>query len=67
MKQYPNLLREIAKRNMTIQQYADCIGVHRTSVSGWINGHREISVSALINSAKLFNCSIDYLLGIKEQ
>ncbi len=57
-------MREIReKRNLTQQQVADMMHVHRTTYNAWENGKDFISFSRLYQFALLFNVSLDYLIG----
>lgn len=50
--------------DMTQQQIADFLECKREVYRRYEKGHREIPIWALIKLAKLYDCSIDYLLGI---
>lgn len=40
--------------------------IAKATISQYENGNREPGLSLLINFAKYFNCSVDYLLGVSE-
>ena len=50
-------------RDLTQQQVADCLNMHRSVYRRYENGQREIPVWAVIKLADLYNTSTDYLLG----
>lgn len=59
---YPNIEAERARRNISKDSLAEQLGVSRKTLFNWMhNGN--IPVSALIQMADMFSCSIDYLLG----
>ena len=62
-KMYNNINVERVRNNMTIEDLAKAIGISvRTYYSWQTTGN--IPATKLIAMAKLFSCSIDYLLGL---
>lgn len=61
---YPNIDAERARAGLTTEVLACKLGVTRKTLYNWINSGN-IPQSALENMAAIFNCSIDYLLGVK--
>lgn len=59
-----NMRAERARKNLTIEQVADKIGVHANAVSRWENGDAEPSSRNLIALCKLYDCSPEYLLDM---
>ena len=55
------------EKSMTHRQLSDALGVSVVSISGWENGTRQPSASALISLANAFDVSVDYLLGVSVQ
>lgn len=53
-------------KGVTYQEFADDLGLNRTSVWQWENGQTSPAVQQLTNIAKYFDCSIDYLLGLSD-
>ena len=51
-------------KNLSQNELADILGVSQQSISKYENGSREAGYDILIRMSKLFNVSIDYLLGI---
>ena len=49
--------------DFTQQYVASYLNIHRVVYSRYENGIREIPVSCLISLSKLYNVSIDYLVG----
>lgn len=59
---YPNIEAERARNGVSKETLAEKLGVTRKTLYSWME-KGNIPLSALINMADLFNCSIDYLLG----
>ncbi len=61
-------LQELRKEyNMTQQKLATYLKVARPTVTCYENGTKMPSFEKLIEIAKLFNVSTDYLLGVSEE
>lgn len=59
---YPNIEAERARKGISNDRLAADLGVTRKTLYNWMfKGN--IPLSALIQMADLFDCSIDYLLG----
>lgn len=52
------------QHNMTQKELSSIINVSVVSISGWENGTRNPSAEAIIALAKVFNVTVDYLLGV---
>ncbi len=63
-KENLKLLR--TEQNIGQIQLAKEIGVSKGIISLWENGLREPSMSSLIQLAKYFNVSIDFLVGLEQ-
>lgn len=63
---FPNIAAERAKRKMSVDALAEKLGVTRKTVYNWENSGR-IPDIALEKMAKIFGCSIDYLLDTGEE
>lgn len=63
-KENLKLLR--AEKNIGQIQLAKELGVSKGIISLWENGLREPSMSSLIQLAKYFNVSIDFLVGLEQ-
>ncbi len=61
---YPNIDAERARRGMKKKEFAAALGVSIRSVINWQKGISELPCGKLIEIAKLFGCSTDYLLGL---
>ena len=59
---YPNIEAERARRGISNDVLAEHLGVTRKTLFNWMD-KGNIPVSALIQMADLFSCTIDYLLG----
>lgn len=55
------------KNNVTQEEVAKKIGIPRSTYSGYEKGVREAGYVVLIRLAKLFDVSVDYLLGLTEK
>ena len=61
-------LKELRMQNrLTQQQLAEMLGVTQAALSGWENEKSGIDNGSLLKCAKIFDVSIDYLLGRQEQ
>lgn len=61
---YPNINAERARMGLTLDQFADILGVTRKTVYNWtVKGN--IPQSKLEQMSAMFHCSIDYLLDYK--
>ena len=61
-------LKELRKQNrLTQQQLAEMLGVTQAALSGWENEKFGIDNGSLLKCAKIFDVSIDYLLGRQEK
>lgn len=61
---YPNINAERSRRGLTVSDFAKALGVTRKTVYNWmVRG--SIPQSKLEKMAKMFGCSIDYLLERK--
>ena len=58
---YPNINAERSRRKLTIEEFAQALGVTRKTIYNWMT-HGNIPQSKLEKMAEMFNCSIDYLL-----
>ena len=66
--EFGNRLKELLKENHLSQAaLATGIGVSQRAVSKWINNQSEPTESAIVNCAKYFDVSADYLLGLKDE
>ena len=59
---YPNIEAERARKAMSLEEFAEALGVTRKTVFNWMTSGN-IPLGKLICMADLFGCSIDYLLG----
>ena len=63
---YPNIAAERARRRMSLDGFAEALGVTRKTIWNWEhNGN--IPQKKLVKMAELFDCSIDYLLQGAEE
>ena len=61
-------LKELRKkRGLTQAQFGKLWGASQNTVSNWENGNSEISNDLLVQFAKYFSVSVDYLLGREDQ
>lgn len=59
---YPNIDAERARKGLSNDRLAEELGVARKTLYNWLN-NGNIPLTALIQMADMFDCSIDYLLG----
>lgn len=63
---YPNIEAERARSGMSKESLARELGVTRKTLHNWVRAGN-IPQSALERMATIFNCSVDYLLGVVTQ
>ena len=54
------------ENNLTQKQLADKLQTTNSSVCDWEKGRSQPDLKTLANMAQLFQVSVDYLLGLKE-
>lgn len=55
------------ERSMTLEEIADTLGISRQSIIYYIMGDRIPKVPILIQIAKMFGTSVDFLLGVSNE
>lgn len=60
---FPNIKAEMGRRGLTISGLANHMGLSYNSVSFKLHGKRDFTLTEIEKIAKLFNCSLDYLVG----
>lgn len=66
MNNFHNILKELREeKGISQTQFAKEFNVRQTTVSGWETGYREPDYNTLIELAKYFGVSTDYLLGLE--
>lgn len=60
---YPNIRAEMGRRKITIRELAEGLGLSASTVSSKLNGKREFTLSEIERIARMFDCSLDYLVG----
>ena len=68
---YKNVLgfriAQLRKENgLTQKQLADMLKVDNTTISSWELGKNDVPTAILVELAKLFDTTTDYLLGLTE-
>jgi transcriptional regulator with XRE-family HTH domain len=58
---------EREKKGLKQNELADLIGVSQQTISKYENGTREPDITNLINLSRIFDVSIDYLLGLQNE
>lgn len=67
MTAFAQRLKELrTENNLTQTQVATKLGIRQQSYTRYENGSGEPSLDTLIAIAKLYNVSVDYLLGLAE-
>ena len=65
--EFGNRLKDLLKeKNISQETLAKAIGVSQRAVSKWINRQAEPTESAIVNCARFFDVSADYILGLKD-
>ena len=54
------------ERQLSQKELADLLSTGQSSISAWERGAREPLAHQLVDLASVFECSVDYLLGISD-
>lgn len=54
------------ERQLSQKELADLLSTGQSSISAWERGEREPLAHQLVGLAGVFECSVDYLLGISD-
>ncbi len=60
-----NIEAERARRNFTKEEISKLLGITSKTYLGYTRG-KPIPSTILVKMSKLFNCTVDYLLGIND-
>lgn len=63
---YPNIEAERARRGLSCSELASALGVTRKTLYNWVS-KGDIPQTKLEQMAEMFSCSIDYLLGLRDE
>lgn len=63
---FPNIEAERVRCGLSRTAMAEQLGVSRSTLRNWLRGDTEIPASKLAEMARLFRCSSDYLLGLRD-
>lgn len=64
----PDRLKELRKNtNLTQKQFSESIGCTMASLSAYENGSKLPPTQTLINISNQYDCSIDWLMGLKDE
>ena len=67
MKNYLTRLKTLrCEKQLSQKQLADELKTTDSSICDWETGRAEPNIETLINIAKLFEVSVDYLLGLED-
>lgn len=58
--------KERAKKKITQEELAKMIGVSPSTIGMYEQNRREPDYKTLVELSKIFNCSVDYLLGLTD-
>ncbi len=61
-----NIEAERARNRLTMEDMAAKLGICQKTYSNYVKGIVPIPSNILIKMSRMFNCSVDYLLGIDE-
>lgn len=61
---FPNIDAERARNGMSRAKLASQLGVSYSTMKSWMSGRTDIPSSKLVEMSKIFQVSIDYLLGM---
>ena len=54
------------EKQLSQKELADLLSTGQSSISAWERGAREPLAHQLIDLARVFECSVDYLLGLED-
>ena len=63
----PVIEAERIKHQLSRDDMAKILGVSKRTISNWQGGVTELPLSKLLALAKLWKCTTDYLLGLKDE
>lgn len=67
MTKFPDRLKKMRKSiSLTQKEIANKLNIQRVTYSHYETGRSQPSIDTLIILADIFNCSIDYLVGISD-
>jgi len=67
MSQFPERLKYMRKQvSLTQKEIAIKLNIQRVTYSHYETGRSQPSIDTLVILAQIFNCSIDYLVGISD-
>lgn len=64
-KKYENIEVERLRKRMSSEEFAKALGITRGTLNSWLKTGN-IPATKLVEMAKMFNCSTDYLLGLQK-
>ena len=64
---YDNVEAERARHHWTIEQTAEKLGISEKAYRNRISLNTNLRMSDVIKYAELFDCSVDYLLGLSDK
>ena len=67
MNKFSSRLKELRiERQLSQIELADLLSTGQSSISAWERGEREPLAHQLVDLANALECSVDYLLGLKD-
>lgn len=65
---FSDILRELAEeRNLTQKQLATEMGIPASTIGGYFQGVSEPDLDVVKRLAEYFDCTVDYMLGLKSK
>ena len=62
---YRNIEAERARKGLTIKELTDALGLkEEKTYRNWRDSGKDLSSAVLIKMSEIFDCSVDYLLGL---
>lgn len=62
-----NLRYLMDENSLNQTEMAKAINVSQRTISGWLSGQNEPSISAIIDISKFFGVNSDYILGLSDE
>ncbi|HDT6579513.1 TPA: helix-turn-helix transcriptional regulator [Bacillus cereus] len=67
MNMFGQRLKDLRReKKLTQQDIADVLGIEKSNISRFESGKQSLSSENIIKTAKYFNVSVDYILGISD-
>lgn len=63
---YSNIEAERGRKQLTKAALSDLLGISQTTYNSYVQGDTAIPSNTLLKLSEMFDCSVDYLLGLTD-